>query len=55
MPRQTIKHARVRAAVQTTRNIRYGFPQRGRATLSGRGMALCLSLSAGHQPWEWKS
>lgn len=54
MSRQTIKHARARATVQTTRNIRHGFPQRGRATLSGRGMALCLPLSVGHVPWgEW--
>lgn len=51
MSRQSLKYARTRVELQTIRNVRFGFPQRGRATLSGRGMALCLPLSAGHRSW----
>lgn len=54
MSRQSIKHARTRVAIQTARNVRSGFPQRGRAVLSSRGMALCLPLSVGHKPWGRK-
>lgn len=53
---QTIKYATRRVQRQTARNIRYGFPQRGRAvTAPGTtitAMAISLPLSAGYRnPW----
>lgn len=50
---QTIKYAYRRAAVQTRRNIRYGFPQRGRhvhVTDAIVAAVIVLPLSIDHRP-----
>lgn len=52
----TLSAARRRVERQTARNIRYGFPQRGRAvSVPGTAitaMVITLPLSAGHRPWK---
>ncbi len=56
MARQTIRYARQRAAWQTARNTRFGFPQRGRhvwVTDSTHQGVICLPLSIGHREWKW--
>lgn len=60
---QTVKCARRRATVQTARNIRYGFPQRGRhvhVTDVIAAAVIVLPLSVGHRelpglPFSWES
>lgn len=55
--RQTLRYRRARVAWQTNRNIRYGFPQRGRyASVPGSSitsMAIVLPLTSGHSDMGW--
>lgn len=55
---QTVRAARRRAEWQTARNIRFGFPQRGRhcwVTDSVHQGVIVLPLSVGHREWKWST
>lgn len=53
---QTVKLARARATRQTVRNIRHGFPQRGRhVSVPGSVITSAVNLlpwSFDHRPWS---
>jgi hypothetical protein len=57
--RQTLRYRRARVVWQTRRNVRFGFPQRGRyASVPGSSitsMGIVLPLTAGHSNLDWMS
>lgn len=49
----TVAAARRRAEWQTARNVRFGFPQRGRYFGYMTRGVIVLPLSVGHRPLRW--